>query len=301
MEELLREIEALKRQRGAIIIAHNYQQKAVQDVADLVGDSLSLCRYAVASEAEVIVVAAVRVLAETVAVLAPGKTVLLPEPLAGCPLAESVDTEAVRRKRREYPDAALVCYLYTPVEVKAEADVCCTSANAVQVVRSLPHRRVLFVPGCNLAHLVARATDKEVIPLGGRCLPHCRAGAEDVEQARSAHPGAEILVHPECRPEVVMAADFVGSTEEIARFARQSGAKEFLIGAEMGLLYRLQAENPGKRFYLLSPGLICPNMKLTTLPKIAYALREMRPVVRVPEDLGRRAYRALERMLRSGS
>lgn len=297
MEELRREIEELKKERRAVILAHNYQQKTVQEVADFVGGSLALCRYAAGTEAEVIVVAGVRVLAETIAILAPQKTVLLPDTLAGCPLAESIDAESLHRQKNKYPDAAVVCYIYSPAEVKAESDICCTSSNAVKVVRSLPHRRVIFVPGCNLANFVARFTDKEIIPLEGQCIPHCRVTMEEVEEARAAHPAAKILVHPECRPEVAGAADFVGSTEEIIKFARESDAEEFLIGAEMGLLHRLQSENPGKRFYLLSPGLICPNMKLTTLPKIAYSLREMRPVIRVPEEIRVRAYRPLERML----
>lgn len=297
MEELRKEIQRLKEERRAVILAHNYQQRAVQEAADYVGDSLGLCRYAAATKAEVIVVAAVRVLAETVAILAPGKTVLLPDTLAGCPLAEGVDLDDLRQKKAAYPEAAVVCAVYSPAEAKAESDICCTASNAVAVVQSLKQQQVLFVPGGNLANYVARFTAKEIIPLSGQCLPHSRATPEDVAEARAAHPAAKILVHPECRPEVVATADFVGSTEEIAAFARRSNAAEFIIGAEMGLLYRLQAENPGKKFYLLSPGAICPNMKLVTLPRLASCLEEMRPVIRIPEEIRVPAYRALARML----
>lgn len=298
MEELIKEIEALKKERRAVILAHNYQQSAVQDVADFVGDSLALSRYAAESEAEVIVLAGVRFMAESASILAPGKTVLLPDAFAGCPLADSVEVEALRREKARYPDAAVVCYVNSPASVKAESDICCTSSNAVEVVRSLPHRRVLFVPDRNLASFVARFTDKEIIPWDGLCITHYRVTLEDLEEAKAAHPQARVLVHPECRPEVVEAADFVGSTGAILQFARESEAEEFLIGTEMGIIHRLELENPGKKFYLLSPGLICPNMKLTTLAKIAQCLKDMRPVIRVPEEIRVRAYEALERMLK---
>ncbi|KUK12215.1 MAG: Quinolinate synthase A [Moorella sp. 60_41] len=300
MEELIKEIQELKKKRRAVILAHNYQPDAVQDMADFVGDSLELSRKAAASPAEVVVLAGVRFMAESASILAPEKTVLLPDIFAGCPLADSIDAEALRRARERYPDAAVVCYVNSPAEVKAESDICCTSSNAVQVVQSLPHRRVLFVPDRNLAHYVSRFTDKEIIPWEGSCLTHCRVTREDVEEAREAHPEAKVLVHPECRPEVVEAADFVGSTGQILKYARESRDREFLIGTEMGIIHRLEAENPGKKFYLLSPGLICPNMKLTSLAKIAQALREMKPVVRVPEPVRSRAREALERMLKVG-
>ncbi|MCG0277675.1 MAG: quinolinate synthase NadA [Thermanaeromonas sp.] len=297
MHELVREIQELKRERQAVILAHNYQQDAVQDIADLVGDSLELSRYAAEADAEVIVLAGVRFMAETASILAPDKTVLLPDAFAGCPLAESVDVQELRREKEKYPDAAVVCYVNSPAEVKAESDICCTSSNAVKVVQSLPHHRILFVPDRNLASYVSRFTDKEIIPWPGLCITHYRATLEELEEARAAHPQAKVLVHPECRPEVCEAADFVGSTGAILKYARESDAQEFIIGTEMGIIHRLQQENPGKKFYLLSPGLICPNMKLTTLSKIAQCLKEMQPVIKVPEDIRQRAYRALKRML----
>ncbi len=297
MQELVKEIQELKRERQAVILAHNYQQDAVQDIADLVGDSLELSRYAAKAKAKVIVLAGVRFMAESASILAPDKTVLLPDIFAGCPLAESLDAEELRQEKENYPDAAVVCYVNSSAEVKAESDICCTSSNAVKVMQSLPHRRILFVPDRNLASYVARFTDKEIIPWPGFCVTHYRVTLEKLEEARATYPQAKILVHPECRPEVTEAADFVGSTSAILKYARESHAQEFFIGTEMGIIHRLEQENPGKKFYLLSPRLICPNMKLTTLSKIAQCLKEMRPIIRVPEDIRDRAYRALERML----
>ncbi|MGB9920722.1 MAG: quinolinate synthase NadA [Moorellales bacterium] len=297
MEDLIREIRALKQERRAVILAHNYQEPAVQEIADCVGDSLALSYYAARIEARVIVLAGVRFMAESASILAPDKTVLLPDGEAGCPLADSIDGEALRRAREQHPGAAVVCYVNSPAEVKAQSDVCCTSGNAVRVVQSLSQRRVLFVPDRNLARYVARFADKEIIPWEGFCPTHERVTVREVERARQEHPGALVLVHPECPPEVVERADFVGSTEAMLRSAREAEAKEFIVGTEVGLLHRLRRENPEKTFYLLSPDLVCPPMKLTTLEKIARCLREMAPEVRVPEAIARRARRALERML----
>jgi quinolinate synthase len=297
MSELVQEIEKLKKERQAVVLAHNYQQDAVQDIADFVGDSLALSRYAATTRAKVVVLAGVRFMAESASILAPEKIILLPDSQAGCPLADSIDVEALRDTKARYPDAAVVCYVNTAADVKGESDICCTSSNAVAVVQSLPQRRILFVPDRNLASFVARFTDKEIIPWDGACLTHYRVTLDELERARAAHPEAEVLVHPECRPEVARAADFVGSTGAILKYARESRSKEFLIGTEMGILHRLQLDNPEKKFYLLSPGLVCPNMKLTSLEKIARCLREMQPVVHVPETTRSRAYRALERML----
>ncbi|MDN5346457.1 MAG: quinolinate synthase [Clostridia bacterium] len=295
--ELIQKIKELKEERQAVILAHNYQQDAVQDVADFIGDSLELSRKAAASKAKVIVFAGVHFMAESAAILSPDKIVLLPDKLAGCPLADSIDVEGLRRAKERWPEAAVVCYVNSAAAVKAESDVCCTSANAVQVVNSLPQKQVLFVPDRNLANYVSRFTSKEIIPWDGCCVTHQRVTLADLEAAREAHPGAPVLVHPECRPEVVAAADFVGSTGAILRYAREARAEELLIGTEMGILYRLKKENPSKRFYLLTPGLVCPNMKLTTLEKIVKSLERLEPVITVPEETRRRAICALERML----
>ncbi|MGI9862007.1 quinolinate synthase NadA [Moorella naiadis] len=297
MSAVIQAIEKLKQERQAVILAHNYQQDAVQDIADFVGDSLALSRYAASTTARVVVLAGVRFMAESASILAPDKIILLPDSQAGCPLAASIDVAALRQAKARYPDAAVVCYVNTPADVKAESDICCTSSNAVAVVRSLPQQRILFVPDRNLASFVARFTSQEIIPWEGGCITHYRVTLDELEQARAAHPEAEVLVHPECRPEVTAAADFVGSTTAIIKYARESRAGEFLIGTEMGILHRLLLDNPEKKFYLLSPGLVCPNMKLTSLEKIARCLREMQPEVKVPETIRQRAYGALERML----
>lgn len=294
---VIQAIEKLKQERQAVILAHNYQQDAVQDIADFVGDSLALSRYAASATARVVVLAGVRFMAESASILAPDKSILLPDSQAGCPLADSIDVAGLRQAKARYPDAAVVCYVNTPADVKAESDICCTSSNAVAVVRSLPQQRILFVPDRHLASFVARFTGQEIIPWEGGCITHDRVTLDDLKQARAAHPEAEVLVHPECRPEVTAAADFVGSTAAIIKYARESRAGEFLIGTEMGILHRLLLDSPEKKFYLLSPGLVCPNMKLTSLEKIARCLREMQPEVKVPETIRQRACGALERML----
>lgn len=297
MTGIIKEIELLKKMRQAVVLAHNYQRDEVQDIADFVGDSLALSCYAATTPAPVLVLAGVRFMAESASILAPDKIILIPDNQAGCPLADSVDVDGLRQEKAKYPDAAVVCYVNTSAAVKAESYICCTSSNAVSVVQSLPQRRVLFIPDRNLASFIARFTDKEIIPWEGNCITHNRVTLEEVVRARAAHPQAEVLVHPECRPEVTQAADFVGSTGAIIKYARESKVREFLIGTEMGILHHLQLDNPEKKFYLLSPELICQDMKLTGLEKIARCLREMQPVVQVPVAIRDRAYLALERML----
>jgi len=298
--QLIDEILRLKQERDAIILAHNYQIPEVQDIADMVGDSLALARAATKVPQSVIVLCGVRFMAESAAILSPSKTVLLPAKDAGCPMADMVDAESLLRKRDEYPDAAVVCYVNSSAEVKAVSDICCTSANAVRVVSSVKERRVIFVPDCNLASYVAARVDKEVIPWPGYCPTHHRLNARDVTNARAAHPNALVLVHPEVRPEVAQLADFIGSTSQIIEFASKSPATEMIIGTEMGTLHKLYKDNPGKKFYLLSPGLICPNMKRTTLALIRDSLATLEPRVTVDEDVRRRAARALERMVEIG-
>lgn len=297
MDCLRQRIEELKLKRNAVILAHNYQIDEVQEIADYVGDSLDLSRKAAQSEADVVVLAGVRFMAESASILAPEKTVLIPDPLAGCPLADSIDAQELRKKKKEYPDAVVVCYVNTSAEVKAESDICCTSTNAVAVVNSVPQERVLFVPDGNLADFVARSCQKTIIPWEGHCLTHNHLTVEDLRKARAAHPGAPAAVHPECSPDVACQADYVGSTGAILRYVHDNPAQEFLIGTEMGIIYRMHRENPGKRFYLISPGLVCPNMKLGNLEKIAACLENLEPVVKVPPDVADKARRSLTRML----
>jgi len=294
---MIKEILALKRERNAVILAHNYQIPEVQDVADLVGDSLELSRAAAHLDAEVIVFCGVDFMAETAAILSPQKKVVLPEKGAWCPMAHMITPDQLKELKALYPEAAVVCYVNSTAEVKAESDICATSANGVQVVNSLPQKQVIFVPDRNLAAYVARNTEKQIIPWNGYCYVHDHFTPEEVRAARARHPQAEVLVHPECRPEVIDLADYVYSTAGMGRHARASKAREFIIGTEVGMLYRLKKENPGKEFYPLSEKAVCQNMKKTTMEKVLRALQTLEPRVTVPEEVAARARRAIERML----
>ena len=293
-------IAQLKKERHAVIVAHSYQHDEVQDIADAVGDSFYLSRVCARSDADVIVFCGVRFMAESAKILSPHKTVLLPEPQAGCPMADMVTPEDVRALRRAHPAAAVVCYINTSAAVKAESDICCTSSNAVRIVRSLSEKDVIFIPDKNLGAYVARQVpEKNVILFSGYCATHHRLGPDELRAAREKMPDAPVAVHPECAPEVAAAADFVGSTSEIIDYCRKTDAKRFLIGTEMGVLHKLRGDNPGKEFYLLTPRLVCRNMKLTTLSSVRRALEENRTVVEVDELVRRRAAGCLERMLRN--
>jgi quinolinate synthase len=294
---LTEDIADLKRTRRAVTLAHYYQRASVQHVADFAGDSLELSRRAAETDAEVIVFCGVRFMAETASILNPDKTVLLPEPAAGCSLAESAPAEQVRRRLEELPEqTALVSYVNSSAEVKAISHICCTSANAVPVVQSLPQPRVLFVPDRNLASFVAEHTDKEVIPWEGRCYvhdPNISAGA--IRDLKRQYHNALVMVHPECSPEVRRLADFVGSTSQMLEFATNSGRRRFIVGTEEGLQHPLQEHNPHKDFYFT--GSVCASMRLTTLNSIRRALDRMTNVVSVAEQVRQKAVGALERML----
>lgn len=294
---LLERIQELKGQRNAIILAHNYQIGEVQDAADYVGDSFGLSQIAATTDADVIVFCGVHFMAEGAAILAPEKTVLLPEILAGCPMAEMITAEALREKKNEHPGAIVVAYVNTSAAVKAESHICVTSSNAVNVVNSLEADEILFVPDMNLGSFVADRTDKRIILWEGYCITHHRVHVSDVLLARERHPDAVVVVHPECRPEVVKAADYAFSTGGILDFARNSSYDKLIIGTEMGLIHRLQKENPGKEFFLLHQGLVCPNMKYTNLEKVVTALETMQPVITVSATVREAARQALERML----
>lgn len=292
------EILDLKKKHNAVILAHLYQRGEVQDVADFIGDSLGLSQEAAKTDADVIVFCGVHFMAETAAILSPQKTVLLPEVNAGCPMADMVTAEALRAKKREYPDAVVVCYVNSSADVKAEADICCTSANAVKVVQSIPaDKQIIFVPDRNLGHYVAVQSGREIIYWEGYCNTHDRLIPEDIIQAKQAHPTAVVMVHPECRPEVVALADQVFSTSGMIKFARENDAREYIIGTEMGILHQLHKKCPDKQFFLASNRLTCPNMKSTTLEKIKWALEEMQPRVMVPDTIRDRALGAVERMM----
>ena len=294
---MIEEILALKKERHATILAHNYQVPEVQDVADLVGDSLELSRAAARLDAEVIVFCGVDFMAETAAILSPQKKVVLPEKGAWCPMAHMITPDQLHDLKALHPEAAVVCYVNSTAEIKAKSDICCTSANGVQVVASLSEKQVIFVPDRNLAAYVARHTDKEIIPWNGYCYVHDHLTAEQVQAARAEHPGAEVLVHPECRPEVIDLADYVYSTAGMGRHAKSSPAREFIIGTEAGMIYRLKKENPEKEFYPLSKDAVCQNMKKTDLARILRALQTLQPQVTVPEEIAVLARNAIERML----
>lgn len=294
---MIDEILALKKEHNAVILAHNYQVPEVQDIADLIGDSLELSRAAARLDADVIIFCGVDFMAETAAILSPQKKVVLPAKDAWCPMAHMITPEQLREMKALYPDAATVCYVNSTAEVKAESDVCCTSANGVQVVNSLEQDRVIFVPDRNLASYVSRFTKKQIIPWNGYCYVHDRFTPDEIRAARELYPKAEILVHPECRPEVIDAADFVFSTSGMGRHARTSEAREFVIGTELGMIYRLKKDNPLKEFYPLSNKVVCQNMKKTSVDKVLRALQTLEPRVTVPPEIASRARGSIERML----
>lgn len=294
---LKEKILELKKERRAVILAHNYQLGEVQDIADFVGDSLELSQNAARTDASVIVFCGVHFMAETAAILSPQKTVLLPDAHAGCPMANMITAEELIARKKELPGVPVVCYVNSTADVKAESDICCTSANAVKVVESLPADTILFVPDQYLGHYVSTQTKKKLILWPGFCPTHARIRPEDITRRKQEYPQAKVIVHPECRPEVIALADAVLSTGGMGRYVRQTGAKEIIVGTEMGIIYRLRKENPDKVFIPVSEQAICPNMKLITLEKILWSLEEMAPVITVPEDIRVRAKAAVDRML----
>jgi quinolinate synthase len=298
-EGLKKEIRDLLARRNAVLLAHNYQRDEIQEIADFGGDSLGLSQEAARSTADVIVFCGVHFMAESAAILSPRKTVLLPRMDAGCPMADMITAEDLQAWRAAHPGAVVVTYVNSSAEVKALSDICCTSGNAVNVVASVPPGKEIFmVPDRNLAHYVAKISKRPLSWWDGYCPTHERLSLEAVRKARTAHPEALVVVHPECRPEVTAAADAVLSTSGMFGYCRRQQAKEFIVGTEMGILYRLRRENPGKTFHLASRTLICPNMKLTALEDVRDALLSMSPVVTVPEGIRMKAHAALEAMLR---
>ena len=291
------EILRLKEERRAIILAHNYQPAEVQDIADLTGDSLELSRAAATMDGDIIVFCGVDFMAETAAIISPEKLVLLPAQDACCPMAEMITADELKLVKARYPGSPVVCYVNTTAEVKAESDICCTSSNAVKVVNSLAEDRVIFVPDRNLGRYVQRFTKKEILPWEGFCIVHDRITTDDVRKAQALHPGAAVLVHPECRPAVIDLADQVASTSGIIRHVCNDAGKEFIIGTEVGILHRLARECPAKKCYPLSQAAVCRNMKKTDLKKVCDALVSLHPRITVPEEIADRARKAIERML----
>jgi len=297
-DNLKRRIDELKRERNAVIIVHNYQRDEIQAVADITGDSLGLSKAAVRTDADVIVFCGVDFMAETAYILNPTKKVLLPVKEAGCPMADMITPEALKEMRKKHPDAPVVCYVNSSAAIKAESDICCTSSNAVEITRSLKEKKIIFVPDKNLGKYVqTQLPDKEIILWEGFCPTHIRVLPDQVLSTKEAHPKAEFLAHPECYPGVLRLADHVASTAGMLKYVKSSPKKEFIIGTELGLLYRLKEDNPDKKFYLPSDHLICANMKLTTLGWLAHSLELMVYEVTVPEDIRGRAEKSVEKML----
>ncbi|MCP4601318.1 MAG: quinolinate synthase NadA [Proteobacteria bacterium] len=301
-QDLIEKIVKLKKLHNAVILAHNYQIPEVQDIADFSGDSLELSRKGKDIPAKMIVFCGVHFMAETSAMLSPDKVVLLPDKNAGCPMSDMATAEEVVAMRRKHPDALVVCYVNSAAAVKAVSDVCCTSANAVEIVSRIPSdKEIIFVPDRYLGAYAERMTGRKMLLWPGYCPTHVRFQPEHVEKARSNYPDAQIIVHPESRPEVCELADDVLSTGGMCRFAGETKSKTVIVGTELGLLHRLKKENPDKEFLPLLEQAVCPNMKLITLEKIAWALEEMRHRIEIPEEIGRDARAAIVQMLESGT
>ena len=297
-ENLVAHLAELKKKRNAVILAHSYQTGDIQDVADHVGDSLGLSRLAAKTDADVILFCGVHFRAETAAILSPQKTVLSPDPNAGCPMANMVTPRQLREWRERNPGATVVTYVNSSAAVKALSDICCTSANAVEVVATIPRdRKVLFVPDRNLGHYVMTKLGREMELWNGFCPTHERMLPEMAAAAREKHPGALLLAHPECRPALVAMADHVASTTGIIAFCRDNSAREFIIASEIGILHPLRKACPGKLFHPLTEIADCPNMKLNSVAKMIWALEDMAPSVSVPRDIAEKALLPIQRML----
>ncbi len=297
-EVLKKEIRALLKERDAIMLAHNYQRDEIQEIADVTGDSLALSQTAADSPKKVIVFCGVHFMAESAAILSPQKTVILPRMDAGCPMADMITPEDLVREKAKRPGVPVVAYVNTSAAVKALSDICCTSANAVSVVNSLPEESVYMIPDKNLSHYVSLTAKKKMEWWNGFCPTHERLKPSEVIKAKEENPGAVFVCHPECNPEVVRLADHVCSTSGMYKYAKNTDAKTIIVGTEMGILYKLKKENPDKEFILPSKGLICPNMKLTALEDVLEALKEMKNIVAVSDDVRAKAKAALDRMLK---
>jgi len=299
-ENLKKNILKLKKEKHAVIIVHNYQRDEVQDIADISGDSLALSQAAVNADAKVIVFCGVDFMAESASILNPDKIVLLPVKEAGCPMADMVTVERLREKKKEFPGAAIVCYVNSSATIKAESDICCTSSNAIQIVQSLKdYKEVIFVPDKNLGRYVQQnVPDKKIILWEGFCPTHIRVSKEEVLKAKEDHLGAEVVAHPECNPDVLAVSDHICSTGGMFKYVKASKSIEFIIATESGMLYRLRKDNPGKKFYVPTDRLVCPTMKLTTLGWVAHSLEAMEHEIKISGDIRDKACKALERMLK---
>jgi quinolinate synthase len=296
-DSLKEHILKLKKERNAVILSHNYQRGEVQDIADFVGDSLELSQKAASTDADVIVFCGVHFMAETAAILNPRKTVLLPDASAGCPMANMITAEQLQQQKQKMPNATVVTYINSTAAVKAESDYCCTSANGVKIVGSIDNAEIIFVPDQYLGDFIAKRTGKTLTLWPGYCPTHVRILPEDIVKRKQEHPKAKVVVHPECRPDVIALADEALSTSGMIRYAARADVRELIVGTEVEILHRLYKENPGKQFFAASKKAVCPNMKKITLDKILESLETMTPVVTVPEAIRVRAKAAVDRML----
>lgn len=298
MKKLIENIERLKQQHKAVILAHNYQPGEIQDIADFTGDSLGLSIQAAQTEAQVIVFCGVQFMAETAAILSPKKTVLLPDKSAGCPMADMITAEQLRKLKHEHPDALVVCYVNSTAEVKADSDYCCTSANAVELVKSLPKdRQILFVPDQHLGRFVADRTGRDIVLWPGYCRSHLMITEDDIQTAKAKYPDAIVMAHPECSEPVKELSDELLSTGQMLKFAAESNAKQFIIATEIGIIHTLKKQNPKAEFIPASSRAVCANMKKITLEKIIWALEDMQYKISVQEEIRIKAKIALDKMV----
>lgn len=297
--DIINKIKDLKQRKNAVILTHCYQNIEIDEVADFVGDSLSLSQQAAKTDADIIIFAGVYFMAETAKILSPQKKVILPRLESGCLMADMINAEELKAFKAQYPGSPVVCYVNSTAEIKAESDICCTSANAVKVVQSLPDKRILFVPDRGLGTYVAsQIPDKEIICYSGYCPTHMRIRPEDIFEKQEKYPEAELLVHPECHASVIKLADFVGSTAGIMKRVKESNAKTFIIATEKGVVERLQRDYPEKTFTLASEKAVCENMKWTTLEDILISLETEQPEITVDKDIAEKAFSSIDKMLK---
>lgn len=297
-ELMIEEIKRLKKEKNAVILAHNYQIPEIQDIADIIGDSLKLSQEAADTDADIIIFCGVHFMAESAKILSPEKKILLPAKDAGCPMADMVTGEKLRAYKKENPDTTIVCYVNTSAEVKAECDVCVTSSNALKIVKSIESDKILFAPDKNLGgYINSKLKGKQMELWNGFCITHENVKEEEIKALKEKNPGVKVAIHPECNPIVVAHADFVGSTSQILEFVKENDDKEFIIGTEMGILHTLRTENLYKKFTLLSPALICYNMKKTSLEDVYNVLLNEVNEVTLDEEIRKKAYKSLHRMM----
>ena len=297
-DRLLKErILQLKKERNAIILAHYYQRDEIQEIADFRGDSFLLAQKAASTDADVIVFCGVHFMGESAKILAPNKTVIIPDERAGCPMADMVNVDGLKKLKAQHPNAKVVAYINTSAEVKSETDICCTSANAIKVIESVDADEVIWVPDKNLGDYVQKHTNKKLIIWEGYCNTHDMLTVRDVEEMKAQYPNAQFVVHPECRPEVVKLGDFVGSTTAIIKYCKESDCQEIIVGTEDGTGYHLRLDSPHKTFHFATKYLVCPNMKVNNLKKVAKCLETLSPQIYVPPHIADQARLSLERML----